>query len=154
MEGTDWVKRDNEYIWDDRVVDQKTAEEHQGTGASYVGKEVQMAVKGSDGELKEHVGLHADGSISKDGKTFGVGLNGSFENSNGSVFRPKQTRGSFAGVSYNFAALGGFGFSLGYVSDATGKDSPYFTFNGNIGVGAGAGLDYERFLLMEVINFI
>jgi len=45
MEGTDWVKRDNRYIWDNRVVDQKTAEQYQGRNAQYIGKDDNSIIK-------------------------------------------------------------------------------------------------------------
>lgn len=141
MEGTDWVKRDNEYIWDDRVVDQKTAEAYQGEGASYIGREVQVAVKGSDGQLREHVGLHADGSVSRDGEILSPGSKGMFTNSLGSEFKARQTSGSYIGLSYNFALVGGFGISFGLVTDAFDKSSSYFSFNANIGFGGGGSLD-------------
>ena len=137
MKGDDWVKRDNNYVWDDRVVDQKTATEFQGDGAKYIGKEVQVAVKDKDGNLSEHIGLHADGSISKGDWTIEAGATGNFSNSNGSIFRSRQTEGGFVGGSYGFALIGGVGVAGGMVTDATGNSSPYFTFSGNLGIGEG-----------------
>lgn len=141
MEGNDWVKRDNNYFWDDRVVDQKTAKEFQGDGAAYIGKEVQVAVKDKDGNLSEHIGLHADGSISKGDWTKEAGTTGNFSNSNGSIFRSTQTEGGFIGCTFGFAFMGGFSVGAGIVADATGNSSPYLTFSGNIGVGGGFSLD-------------
>ena len=142
MKGTDWVKRDNEYVYDDRVVDQKTAEQYKGEGAKYIGQEVQVAVKGKDGSLSGHIGLHSDGSISKGDWTLEAGSTGHFTNSNGSIFRPRQTEGGFVGVTAGFAAIGGVSLSAGMVSDATGAKSPYFSFSGNIGLGIGVSLDF------------
>ena len=46
------------------------------------------------------------------------------------------------GFSANFALLGGFGISFGRVRDSYGKSVGYFSFNGNLGFGMGAGFDY------------
>lgn len=141
MKGDDWVKRDNNYVWDDRVVDDKTAKEFQGEGATYIGKEVQVAVKDKDGKLSEHIGLHADGSISKGDWTIEAGATGNFSNSNGSIFRSRQTEGGFIGGTFGFAFIGGFSVGAGIVADATGNSSPYLTFSGNLGIGGGFSLD-------------
>lgn len=45
MENKDWVKKENEYIWDSRVVDQKTATKYQGDGSKYIGKDDNSIIK-------------------------------------------------------------------------------------------------------------
>src|SRR5699024_9428959 len=37
MAAEEWVKKDGKYFWDDRVVDQATAEEHHGEEAKHIG---------------------------------------------------------------------------------------------------------------------
>ncbi|MDO5979397.1 RHS repeat-associated core domain-containing protein [Flavivirga spongiicola] len=51
----------------------------------------------------------------------------------------------FVGVSVNGAFIGGIGFDIGIVRDGTNNYGLYFNFNGNVGFGGGAGIDYGRF---------
>lgn len=158
MAPTDWVNKGNKYIWDDRVVDQKTATKFQGGGAKYIGKSADVyskmtANQGSGATYTDKVTLGKDGSVSvgvrKDGyanfetqATLKTGTAASVTNFNGSEFTPRQTGGTYAGASLGFAFLGGAGISAGVVTDATGNSKPYFTFSGNVGVGLGASLDF------------
>jgi RHS repeat-associated protein len=158
MEATDWVNKDHKYVWDDRVVDQKTATQYQGNDATYIGKSAEVyssrtASEGSGAIYTDKVSLGSNGSISlatqREGysnwETQGevkAGEVGSLTNSNGSEFFSKQTTGSFMGVSGSFALGAGFGISAGFVSDATGQTSPYLTVSGNVGFGGGVGLDF------------
>lgn len=142
MKGDDWVKRDNEYIWDDRVVDQTTAETYQGKGSQYIGEAAEITSRTAGGNVVgSTINLNSDGTITRDGVTLSQNSDQTFTNATGSEFVPRQTGGSFVGLSVNGALIGGFGFGGGMVTDATGKSSVYFTFNGNIGFGGGIGLD-------------
>jgi RHS repeat-associated protein len=139
----DWVKGENGYVWDDRVVDQKTATEYQGDNAKYVGKEATVYSM-KDGNAVDATKLNSDGSVTANGSTLGVNSNSTVTNAAGSEFTPRQTIGHYAGVSAGFAFLGGFGISAGMVTDATGISKPYFTFNGNIGFGVGVSFDVGK----------
>lgn len=132
----DWVKDGDTYMWDDRVVDQKTAEKYHGETATYIAKEATVTAR-KDGVLGATISLHSDGTISKLGETLPVNSDETFTNANGSKFVPRQTDGEFLGVSAGFAAVGGFGISIGVVKDALGETKPYFSFSGNIGFGVG-----------------
>ncbi len=65
----------------------------------------------------------------------------SFRNAHGSTFRSRQTSGSYMGFSANYAFMGGFGISIGRVTDAVGQSDTYFSFNANIGFGLDAGME-------------
>ncbi|WP_431357128.1 hypothetical protein [Pedobacter lusitanus] len=143
MEATDWVEKGNKFVWDDRVTDAVTAEKYQGEGAKYIGKEATASVSNGSTSL-ETVSLHEDGSITKGGVTLAAGSKESFSNSLGSTFTPRQTEGSYMGVSAGFAAIGGFGIGAGLVTDATGNSDFYVSFSGNIGIGIGAQLDFGQ----------
>lgn len=143
MEGKDWVKRDNKYIWDDRVVNQTTATTYQGENAQYIAEAATITAKKADGStVGSDINLNNDGTITRDGVTLGQNSSESFTNAAGSEFIPRQTNGSFVGLSINAALGGGFGFGGGMVTDATGRRSAYFTLNGNIGLGGGISIDY------------
>ncbi|NII83308.1 hypothetical protein FHT21_002353 [Pedobacter sp. SG908] len=142
MEGKDWVKRGNQYIWDDRVVDQKTAEQNQGEKAQYIGVQAEVTPVKADGTaVGATVNLNSDGTVTREGVTLVQNSDQIFTNASGSEFVPRQTAGTHYGLSTNIAALGGFGYGGGLVHDATGKWGVYFTFNGNIGLGESTGLD-------------
>lgn len=142
MEGNDWVKRDNEYIWDDRVINKTTAETYQGKGAQYIGEAAEITSRTADGNVVgSAINLNSDGTITRDGVTLSQNSDQIFTNATGSEFKPRQTGGNFVGLSVNGALIGGLGYGGGMVTDATGKSSAYFTFNGNIGFGGGIGLD-------------
>jgi len=134
------VKKDGKYFWDDRVVDQATAEEHHGEEAKHIGvnKVVSTVV---NGEKVDSVTLNEDGSVTKNGKTLSENSAETFTNEHGSTFQPRQTVGGYWQVSAGFAFFGGFGASFGKVYDAVGNSKSYFTFDANIGYGAGASLD-------------
>jgi len=140
MAPTDWVREGGRYMWDDRVVDQKTAEEFHGKEASYIAPAATVtAIK--NGVMGAPVSLNADGTVTQLGETLSVNSDRKFTNSFGSEFVPRQTEGNYLGVSAGFATLGGFGVSVGLVNNAMGDDlEPYFSFNGNIGAGAGVAL--------------
>ncbi len=140
MAPTDWVKKGNLYIWDDRVVDQKTAKEYQGDKATYIGKEATVSAR-KNGVVGSTVSLHGDGTISQFGRTLGVNSEERFSNPLGSEFIPKQTEGHYIGFSFGFASIGGFGISAGIVKDAVGETGSYFTFSGNIGLGGGGQIE-------------
>jgi len=156
----DWVKEGNKYVWDDKVVDQKTATEFGGDGAKYIGKSAEVyskytATQGSGAVYTDKVTLGKDGSVSRatqrDGfsgwTSAGSAKAGSdprfstLTNFNGSQFSARQTGETYMGVTVSGALFGGIGLSAGLVTDGTRKTSPYFTFSGNIGVGGGTGLD-------------
>jgi len=52
-----------------------------------------------------------------------------------------STGGSFWELSGDFAFMGGFGFSLGQVYDASGNSKFFINVKGNIGYGAGLSLN-------------
>jgi len=142
-ETKDWVKDGNKYIWDDRVIDERTAEQYY-SGSEYIGKQASVnSVKKSTGEVLSTTTLNADGSITQNGITITEDSQNTqyFTNESGSYFYPRKTTGTFVGFSANFAAIGGFGISFGKVWDSVGDSSWYFSFNGNIGIGANTGLD-------------
>src|SRR5699024_3947858 len=90
MAAEEWVKKDGKYFWDDRVVDQATAEEHHGEEAKHIGvnKVVSTVV---NGEKVDSVALNEDGTVTKDGKTLTENSNKTFKNKFGSTFQPRQT---------------------------------------------------------------
>ncbi|MCY1235006.1 RHS repeat-associated core domain protein [compost metagenome] len=137
----EWVKDGDAYVWDDRVTDQATAEKHHGSDAKYIGKAATVtSVQG--GKTLDSVKLNSDGSVTKNNVTLEAGNHGAFTNAAGSSFQARQTEGSFVGLSANFAFGGGFGFSLGKVTDAVGDSSWFFSANANIGLGADASIDF------------
>jgi RHS repeat-associated protein len=144
MEGTDWVKKDNKYLWDDRVVDQKTADQYQ-SGSQYIGQQAEITPMKTDGStVGATISLNNDGTITREGVTLGQNSDQIFTNAAGSEFVPRQTHGSYYGLSANFAFAGGFGFGIGYVKDATGNGSFYGSGSANIGFGLGVGLDLGK----------
>lgn len=68
MSGTDWVKRGKDFVWDDRVVDQKTATEYQGDGAEYKGKSATVYSKQNGKEL-DKTELNSDGTVTQGNST-------------------------------------------------------------------------------------
>src|SRR5699024_4180585 len=140
MAAEEWVKKDGKYFWDDRVVDQATAEEHHGEEAKHIGvnKVVSTVV---NGEKVDSVALNEDGTVTKDGKTLTENSNKTFKNKFGSTFQPRQTNGSFVSFGFDGALLGGFGLQIGLVSDALGDVSFFVNFNGNLGFGLSLGLE-------------
>jgi len=105
MEGTDWVKRDNKYIWDDRVVNQETGEQYQGEGAEYKGKAAEVTTRTADGTVVgSAINLNNDGAVTRDGVTLEQNSDQMFINAAGSEFIPRQTVGSHYGLSVNAAA--------------------------------------------------
>lgn len=136
----DWIKRGNDFLWDDRVTDQASAEELHGKDAKYFGKSSSIQSKREDDVLDE-VSLNADGTVSMNEITLPQNSKLSFRNAYGSTFRSRQTRGSYIGFSANFAFAGGIGISIGRVTDAIGQSATYFSFNANIGFGLEAGMD-------------
>ena len=140
MSPWDWILKDDMFFWDDRVEDQQSAEELYGKEAVYAGKSSTVKSQRGD-QVIDEVSLNEDGTVTKDGTTLAQNSKSTFTNAAGSTFRSRQTMGSFVGVSANFAFMGGFGISLGYVSDAVGQGDFYFSFNGNMGFGLDAGLD-------------
>lgn len=136
----DWIKRGDEFLWDDRVTDQASAEKFHGQGAVYFGKSNTIQSKIGNNVL-DAVYLNTDGTVSMNGITLPQNSKLSFSNAYGSTFRSRQTSGSYIGFSANFAFMGGFGISIGRVTDAVGQSNTYFSFNGNIGFGLDAGVD-------------
>lgn len=135
----DWVKKDGQFVWDDRVTNQASAEDLHGKDAVYFGKSA--TIKSIKGEVVlDEVSLNADGTVSMNGITLAQNSSLSFTNAYGSSFRSRQTSGSYMGFSANFAFVGGFGISVGRVTDALGQSNTYFSFNANIGFGVDAGL--------------
>lgn len=140
-EGTDWIRKGNKFYWDDRVVDQKTANQYH-SGSEYIGKSatVTSIAKGS-GRILDTTHLNADGTVTQKYTISEYSSTKYFTNKAGSIFEPRKTEGRFVGVSYNFAFGGGFGVSAGKVYDSVGDSSWYFTLNGNLGLGEGASID-------------
>lgn len=136
----DWIKRGDEFLWDDRVTDQASAEELHGKYARYFGKSNTIQSRQGNNVLDE-VSLNADGTVSMNGITLAQNSKLSFRNAHGSTFRSRQTTGSYIGFSANFAFMGGFGIAIGRVTDAVGQSDTYFSFNANIGFGLDAGVD-------------
>ncbi|SFW76217.1 RHS repeat-associated core domain-containing protein [Sinomicrobium oceani] len=136
----EWVKVKNEYIWDDRVTDQATAEQYQGEDAKYVGANATVSTV-KNGETVDSVTLNNDGSVTQGEATLGVNSKQVIANAYGSTFKPKQTGGDYLQISAGFAFLGGFGIAFGIVNDAVGNSNFYFNFDGNIGLGLGVSLD-------------
>src|SRR5690554_1368322 len=134
MASEEWLKVGNNYIWDDRVTDQATATEYHGENAAYV--EVNKTVSTvRNGEAIDAVTLNDNGT------TLQVNDTKVFTNEHGSTFKARQTSGDYAQISAGFAFLGGFGISFGIVNDAVGDSKFFFTFDGNLGFGLGAGID-------------
>lgn len=136
----DWIKRGDEFLWDDRVTDQASAEELHGKDARYFGKSNTIQSRRGD-DVLDAVSLNADGTVSMNGITLPQNSRLSFSKAYGSTFRSRQTSGSYIGLSANFAFMGGFGISIGRVTDAVGQSDTYFSFHGNIGFGLDAGVD-------------
>lgn len=131
MKGDDWVKIDNEYIWDDRVINQSSAESYHGKEARYIGEAAEITSRTVDGNIVgSAINLNSDGTITRDGVTLCQNSDQIFTNATGSEFKPRQTGGYFMGLSVNGPLLGGFGYGGGMITDATGNSSAYFTFNG------------------------
>ena len=59
----------------------------------------------------------------------------------GLTINVKRHNPNFWMFSANFALIGGFGVSFGQVFDSYGKSAWHFSFNGNLGLGYGAGLE-------------
>ncbi|MEJ5092887.1 hypothetical protein GEO21_22800, partial [Sphingobacterium faecium] len=142
----DWVKKDEEYFWDDRATDQKSAEELHGSESKYVGKNASVRSI-SEGKVLDEVLLTSDGTFTKNGVLFsddftdnGRSSKWKASNAAGSSFTARQKSGEFKGVSINGALIGGIGFEIGIVTDAVGISSFYFTFNGNLGLGGGINI--------------
>jgi RHS repeat-associated protein len=135
----EWVKDGDNYIWDDRVTDQATAEQYRGSGASYIGKAATVTSK-QGGRILDSVKLNSDGSVTKNNVTLEAGSDGAFVNAAGSSFQPRQTQGSFISFGFDGAFVGGFGVQLGLVNDAVGSTDFFINFNGNIGFGLFTGL--------------
>jgi hypothetical protein len=158
MEATDWVRKGNKIVWDDRVVNQKTATQYQGESAQYIGKSAivsSTAMMPSGYTRTDHIKLGADGSISKsvEGVTYGTrevgtlsagahGKVGSFTNYAGVEAFPRQTQGTYVGVTTGVAMGVGFSVSAGFVTDATGNKAGYFTVSSLAGFGSGGSLDF------------
>ena len=53
---------------------------------------------------------------------------------------PKNTTGTFSGLSLGGAVGGGISLQFGFVSDNFGDKGLYFTFSGNAGFGSGVGI--------------
>lgn len=140
MAAEEWVNKDGKYFWDDRVVDQATAEKHHGEEASHIGVNKTFSTV-VNGEKVDSVTLNEDGSVTKNGKTLSENSAETFTNEYGSTFQPRQTVGGYWQVTAGFAFFGGFGASFGKVYDAVGDSKYYFNIDGNIGYGAGVGLD-------------
>lgn len=49
--------------------------------------------------------------------------------------------GEYKSLSINGALIGGIGLEIGVVTDALGNSRPFFTFNGNLGIGGGISLN-------------
>jgi len=90
------------------------------------------------------ISLNSNGTVNREGVTLGQNSDQIFTNATGSEFIPRQTVGSHYGLSVNGAIFGGFGYGAGLVHNATGKWGAYFTFNGNIGLGGGVGLELDE----------
>ncbi|MDP9080467.1 MAG: RHS repeat-associated core domain-containing protein [Bacteroidota bacterium] len=134
MDVNDWVKKGHKYFWDDRVVDQKTATTYQGGDAKYVGEKATIySVK--DGNVLDETKLNSNGTVTRNNVTIGEGSETTFTNVAGSEFQPRLTRGNFIGLSSGFSLLGGYGISVGRITDATAQSKWYFTLSGNIGFG-------------------
>jgi RHS repeat-associated protein len=139
MQGEDWVKKDGKYFWDDRVNDSKTAKEVHGDDAEYVFKSGSIETS-KNGKNIDSVDLNSDGTVTKNGETLAVDSDKTFTNAAGSIFEPKQTKGSFISVGYDIALFGGFGIQIGLVNDAVGDTDFFVNFNGNMGLGLFTGL--------------
>ena len=139
MAAEEWVNKDGKYFYDDRVVDQATAEEHHGEDAKHIGvnKTVSTVV---NGEKVDSVTLNEDGTVTKNGKTLSENSSKTFTNQFGSTFQPRQTNGSFVSFGFDGALFGGYGIQFGMVSDAFNNTNWFINFNGNIGLGLDLGL--------------
>ncbi|WP_260397356.1 RHS repeat-associated core domain-containing protein [Empedobacter brevis] len=58
------------------------------------------------------------------------------------VMAGNHGKGTYSEINFNWAAIGGFGFAFGNVTDSYGKSSWYFSVNGNAGYGGGGGFEY------------
>lgn len=87
MAPLDWVKKDDEYFWDDSVVDQETATELHGDGAAYVGESVALLSKNGD-NVVDATFLNADGTVQSSSGNF---INYSFRNAAGSKITPSSS---------------------------------------------------------------
>jgi len=151
METKEWVQKPNingdgkQFVWDDRVVDQKTAEKYDGKDAKYVGKAATVTSYSPNDLPLDQVQLKSDGTISEQQLVDRSGMmwnkDGIVTNAAGSTFQARQTTGHYVDFTAGFSALGGFGFSTGKITDAVGNSKPFFTFNGNLGVGLAAGFE-------------
>ncbi|MEZ2338547.1 DUF6443 domain-containing protein [Mucilaginibacter sp. RCC_168] len=151
MKAYDWLDKGNgNYVWDDRVVDQKTAEQFHGNDAKYVGKEATITsyTASTGGEKLDQVNLHSDGTISAEKLMDHPGTpslrwakDGTITNAAGSVITPRRTEGAYVDLTAQFAFIGGAGIAAGKVIDAVGNSKTFFTFSGNIGIAMGAGVD-------------
>jgi hypothetical protein len=128
MEGTDWVKRDNKYIYDDRVVDQKTAEQYQGTNSEYIGKQAQIATKKTDGTIVGAINLNSDGSATN----AETGENASKSISGQSSIEAKTLKPDAFGTGLSINAGAGLFYqglqiSAGFFSEGEGPGQAFFT---------------------------
>ena len=149
MEGTDWVKKDNKYIYDDRVVDQKTAEQYQGENSEYIGKQVQVATKKTDGTIVGAINLNSDG-FATNAET---GENASKSISGQSLIEAKTLKPDAYGTGLSINAGGGLFYqglqiSADFFSQGQGPGQAFFTvgtpkaplfFDGSISAQALAG---------------
>ena len=137
--GDDWVKDGDTYKYDERVTSKETAKEFYGSEDAYKGES--LVVKSMQGnEILDEVKLNSDGSVTKDGETLSTNSNKTFNNKAGSVFKPKQTGGSFVSLGFDGALIGGFGVQIGLVNDSVGNTDFFINFNGNMGIGLFTGL--------------
>ncbi len=135
----EWVKNDDSYLWDDRVIDQTTAEKYHGGDAKYIGSTATVkSVQG--GKTLDSIKLNSNGSVTKNDVTLEAGSDVAFTNVAGSSFKPRQTSGSFISFGFDAGFVGGFGIQLGLVNDAVGETDFFINFNGNIGIGLFTGL--------------
>lgn len=141
MAPDDWVRNGNNIIWDDRVVDQKTAIEHQGVNAEYIGKSATIKTT-QDGKTIDQVSLNNDGTVTNIDSGTNYSNGETIRNEYGTNIVSRKTGGEFVEANINFAAIGGFGLAFGLVRDSHNNWNSYFTFSGNIGLGTSGGIDF------------
>ena len=153
MAAVDW-KQDKlgNYVYDETLTEDN-ASEKLGDDERYLGKSYSIVVR-QGGEQIGELNLNENGSASLIVGETTLNIENTvydfdFESGH-KVFAGNHGKGVFWGVSFNWAAIGGFGFDFGKVTDSQGHKSWYFTLNGNAGYGVDYGFNYGEITPTEL----
>lgn len=136
MKADDWIQRGKEYIYDSTVTTQEQATAIYGADANHLNNGSKIVATNGSYEYN----LNSDGSVTDCG---GATLDTSNDISTpgGSTILGQDSKGGdYYGVGIGGAVGGGISFEIGGVKDSTGNWGAYFSFGGNVGFSADAGI--------------